>query len=382
MPDLIIIGAGPAGLSAAIAILRLRPELKDRILVLEKERFPRPKLCGGGLTHDAEVILTKLNLDVSEIPNLTSDIIRLQFKSTTFDYKIPGHSLRMVDRQEFDNWLYENALRSGIQILTGINVMAISEEKKQVVITTNNGIFKAKFALVANGSKSTFLPMNPERKKAKVIELIIPRTGTQFEKPLFDLTGKSYGFNGYFWAFPSCDKTGPTLNLGVYDANIRPRPKRFGAIEALQQWTANRGISIESKLIKGAPINLMSGKPIVQSGRKFFIGDAVGVDPLLGEGISFSLGYGVVAAQFFTKRLDDQGIPDFQSYFMKSWLYKALKRRNFFAQVFYYFYQDWTTHILWRFFNKAINLLMRNYHSGWGDEIDLTKNNESNRSFR
>lgn len=371
MYDLIIIGAGPAGIAAGIALIRLRPELKDRVLVLEKEHFPRPKLCGGGLTQDAEAILKKLALNINEIPNVTSDAIRLQFKSTTFEYKIPGHSLRLVDRQEFDAWLYQNAINSGVMIKTGINVLSLRQGEHEVMLGTSQGEYISKFALIANGSKSTFLPANTKRVKAKVIELIIPRTNELFEKPLFDLTGKSYGFNGYFWAFPSCDASGLTLNLGVYDANIKPRPKKLRAIEALNEWAGRRGISIDVSSIKGAPINLMAGKPIVQTGRTYFIGDAVGVDPLLGEGISFSLGYGVVAAQFFSSQIDHPGIPDFQTFFQKSCLYKALKWRNFYAQLFYFFYQDWTTAILWQFFYKAINYLMRNVHSGWGEELDL-----------
>jgi len=42
-----------------------------RILILEKAHYPRPKLCAGGLLADAEIILDRLGLDVSEVPMLT-----------------------------------------------------------------------------------------------------------------------------------------------------------------------------------------------------------------------------------------------------------------------------------------------------------------------
>jgi len=47
--DLIIVGAGPAGLSTAIHLQHIVPELAKRTLIIEKARHPRPKLCAGGL---------------------------------------------------------------------------------------------------------------------------------------------------------------------------------------------------------------------------------------------------------------------------------------------------------------------------------------------
>jgi ribulose 1,5-bisphosphate synthetase/thiazole synthase len=66
--EVIIVGAGPAGLSTALHLQQMAPELAERTLILEKARHPRTKLCGGGVTPDAERVLGRLGLDVTEVP--------------------------------------------------------------------------------------------------------------------------------------------------------------------------------------------------------------------------------------------------------------------------------------------------------------------------
>jgi menaquinone-9 beta-reductase len=101
--DIIIIGGGPSGLSAALHLGRDFPHLASRVLILEKARYPRPKLCAGGLVFDAEVILQRLGLDVSEVPHVDVENIHFDFESKGLKIRMPKrHALRVIRRDEFD----------------------------------------------------------------------------------------------------------------------------------------------------------------------------------------------------------------------------------------------------------------------------------------
>src|SRR5512141_1143504 len=121
--DIIIIGGGPSGLSTALHLQRTAPLLSTRILVLEKAHYPRLKLCAGGLVTDAEVILKRLGLDVGEVPHVDVSTAHLDFAGRGLTVSLPGtHALRIIRRDEFDNWLAKKVRESGIEISEGVTV--------------------------------------------------------------------------------------------------------------------------------------------------------------------------------------------------------------------------------------------------------------------
>ena len=62
--DIMIVGGGPSGSSTALHLEQLNPELARRVVVLEKHKHPRDKICGGALTLNAERIIADLGLDM------------------------------------------------------------------------------------------------------------------------------------------------------------------------------------------------------------------------------------------------------------------------------------------------------------------------------
>ena len=176
--DIFIIGGGPSGLSTALHIARDFPHLAPRILILEKARYPRFKLCAGGLVLDAEIILQRLGLDVSEVPHVDADHIRFDFEARGLNIRVPKrHALRVIRRNEFDNWLANKAKSRGIEIREQVTVKNIIPDENGVTVETDRGEFRAQVVIGADGSNGITrrcLFPNASVNTARVLEVLTP----------------------------------------------------------------------------------------------------------------------------------------------------------------------------------------------------------------
>ena len=200
------------------------------MLVLEKARYPRSKLCAGGLVLDAEVILQQLGLDVSEVPHVDVDHIHFDFEAKGLNIRVPGrHALRVIRRDEFDNWLAEKARERGIEIWEGVTVRNIKVEPDGVSVETDQGTFQAQVVVGADGSNGVtrrcMLPNAPVH-TARVLEILTPANSSPSNgrgretAAYFDFLPVPENIAGYVWDFPTQVKGKPMRCWGIYDTNI------------------------------------------------------------------------------------------------------------------------------------------------------------------
>jgi menaquinone-9 beta-reductase len=408
--DIVIIGGGPSGLSTALHIARDFAHLAPRILILEKARYPRPKLCAGGLVTDAEVILQRLGLDVSEVPHVDADRIHFDFEAQGLNIRVSRrHALRVVRRDEFDSWLARKAESRGLEIREGVTVKSILPKQDGVTVETNQGDFHAQVVVGAEGSNGVtrrcIFPNAPVH-TARALEVLTPSqpslaqhprsktkgTNTTMEirdehsmlpshlgegrwgQAYFDFFPVPSNIAGYVWDFPT-QVNGQVMRCwGIYDTNLLAEEKRPQLKEPLAAEMARFGFNLRDYEIRGHPIRWFSPKTPMAVPRVLLVGDAAGVDPFLGEGISIALGYGALAAREIGSAFQRNEF-SFQGYrqrVLMSPLGQVLLARWFVAHIIYLFKWKWFQVLVWRILKPIVALLAWIFILNWGKRMPFT----------
>ncbi|MDP1548022.1 MAG: NAD(P)/FAD-dependent oxidoreductase [Anaerolineales bacterium] len=368
--DVLIIGGGPSGLSTALHLIKTAPHLTPRILILEREHYPRPKLCGGGLVFDAENILEDLGLDVREVPHADSDEIHFDFAGRGLKVRMPKrHALRVIRRDEFDHWLAKKAVSSGIEIREGVVVKSVQPREECVIVETNQGEFRAQVVVGADGSngitRRCIFPREPVY-TARALEVLTPNASAQskeFEQErgrvaFFDFFPVPNNIAGYVWDFPTQVKGVPMRCWGIYDTNLLADQQRPALKEPLAAEMKRHGFDLGDYEIKSHPIRWYNPRNNVSVPRVLLVGDAIGADAIFGEGISMALGYGVIASQEITESFQ-RGEFSFRRYrrrLGRSGLGQTLFARWVITQVIYSLKWRWFQILLWRVFKPIVLL--------------------------
>ena len=402
-----IIGGGPSGLSTALHIAKDFSALAPRILILEKARYPRSKLCAGGLVLDAEVILQRLGLDVSEVPHVDVDSIHFDFQAKGLNITIPKrHALRVIRRDEFDHWLAKKAESRDIEIREGVTVKNVLPDQDGVIVETDQGTFRAKVVVGADGSNGVtrrcLFPTAPVH-TARVLEILTPTdphrpafggdTSPKFGSTsmpanpnsrielgeglgrgrvaYFEFSPVPENIAGYVWDFPTQVRGEPMRCWGIYDTNILAAEKRPQLKEPLAKEMSRIGFDLTDYEIQGHPIRWFSPHNDMSVSRVVLVGDAAGADPLFGEGISIALGYGAVAAREIGKAFqqDDFSFMNYKRHLLQSALGKALLARWFVAHVIYALKWKWFQVLLWRIMKPVVGLAGWLFVLNWGKRL-------------
>lgn len=366
--DVLIVGSGPAGTSTALHLVKDDPAWAGRIVVIDKATHPREKLCGGGITHMGQNTLAGLGLRIG-VPSIPIRKAKVVFQD--IEYALYGNPVFVVVRRDqFDYWLVKEAEKAGVHIRQGVALKNIEVKDDHVEAVTSTGVIHARSVVAADGSKSLVrrkLKWDDESRVARLLEILTPEDGTSGEfrtgTAVFEFGRIVDGLQGYYWDFPSLVDGKAMMNRGVFDSRIRPERPKADLVKNLRGALAERDQDLDDYKLKGHPIRWFDKNGKFAVPRVLLAGDAAGVDPLLGEGISFALSYGQVAAAAISSAFaeGDFAFSDYRDRILNHNVLKQLPVRVRLARLAYWVKSPTIHRLAW----LAAKLLVR--YTKWAD---------------
>lgn len=313
--DVLVVGAGPAGSSAAAWCARLGLD----VVLTDAEVFPRDKPCGDGLTPRAIAELDRLGLS----PWLEGKARNKGLRAAGFGQELylpwPGGNLPnyggAAPRLELDAAIREVALDSGAiprEGLRAIDVVKDGERLTGVIFKDSSGdkvTINCKRLIVADGARSQLgriLGRTWHRSTAYGVAargyIKSHRSDDQWISSHLELRGEEGELlSGYGWVFPLGDGE---VNVGVGTLATSKRPADVNLRSLINHYTDSQRETWEFEGDVRAPWSAllpMGGAVSNVAGTNWvLIGDAAGcVNPLNGEGIDYGLETGRLAAELF-----------------------------------------------------------------------------------
>lgn len=285
MFDCIIVGAGPAGGSAAYHLAKRGRS----VLVIEKESLPRYKPCGGGVSPQ---IAQWFDFDFSPAISLKVDAIRYTWKmGDPVDAKLENlEPIWMVRRDIFDHFLIQQAQQQGAELKDSLEVTGIEFKGDHWQVNTVNGAFAGRYLVAADGAKGPMAKWlgfkERKRRLAGALEAEAPvQNGIQAINFEFGMVK-----NGYIWNFPKAD--GYSIGIGTFRGGEQ---QDFKGI--LTEYARSFGVTLGECKQYGHPLCLWDGQQTLHTQNAVLAGEAACVvDPFTAEGIRPSIFTGVKAA--------------------------------------------------------------------------------------
>jgi len=323
--DVIVVGAGPAGSTAAYYLAQAGLD----VLLLEKARFPREKVCGDGLTPRAVKALVGMGIDISETPADSGEAgwvrnkgLRVigSGKRMELDWpelsSYPGYGL-VRTRADFDQTLARRAASAGAKLREGEAVTGpVLHERtgRMTGVKTSERNYSARCVIAADGNSSRLsVAMGLKKRDDRPLGVAVrtyyksPRHKDDYLESWLDLWDGDRLLPGYGWIFGMGDGTS---NVGLGMLNTSDAFGKTDYRELLKRWLRSMpeewGYVEENRTepVRGAALPMGFNRTPQYHKGLLLAGDAAGmVNPFNGEGIAYAMESGELLARVVAQAL-------------------------------------------------------------------------------
>ena len=325
--DVIVVGAGPSGSTTAYYLA----QAGLNVLVLEKARFPRDKVCGDGLTPRAVKALVGMGVDVSpEAGWLRNQGLRVIGAGMRLELPwpelnaYPGYGL-VRPRSSLDETLARRAQSAGAKVLEGVTVTGPVLDDNGVItgvrVREGSGrdldserIYAAPVVVAADGNSSRLavamgLAKRDDRPMGVAVRTYYtsPRHDDDYLESWLDLWDGDRLLPGYGWIFGMGDGTS---NVGLGLLNTSDAFGKTDYRELLRRWLTSMpeewGYTEENRTepVRGAALPMGFNRTPHYYRGLLLAGDAAGmVNPFNGEGIAYAMESGEILARVIAQAM-------------------------------------------------------------------------------
>jgi geranylgeranyl reductase family protein len=320
--DVIVVGAGPSGATAAYYLAQAGLD----VLLLEKSQFPREKVCGDGLTPRAVKSLVAMGVDVSEeagwLRNKGLRVIgggmRLELPWPELS-SYPGYGLVRA-RASLDETLARRAQAAGAKLLenTAVTGPVLDDDGRIVGVRVKDEggerTFRSRVVVAADGNSSRLsVAMGLRKRDDRPLGVAVrtyytsPRHDDDYLESWLDLWDGDRLLPGYGWIFGMGDGTS-NVGLGLLNTSeafgntdyrgllvrwLRSMPEEWGYVEE------NR-----TEPVRGAALPMGFNRTPHYYRGLLLAGDAAGmINPFNGEGIAYAMESGEILARVVAQAL-------------------------------------------------------------------------------